>query len=536
MNWTGGHLHRHSKANSNTLLKSQKRHFAKARLRAQNTSSPSRPLISIHAQHQPNLSIGQRGTSKGSRKQHAGLDTLLQNKSQNTAQPRRPAICRISIPSEKQPQHSHNNKGFGLNHLFKENLLSQRDWAGLNKTRPMKSLWFPERASLGDFQQRLALSQMQEHPIKAAETYLSSSSHSRISTVQMGQNSSIQVASSILKARASYPLPQQTESSSNPAEDCPVDLVREYTTLRRYAPEREFHSNHNVQVGPEEQIHQPISPTDIHSTRLIPLNQVRGLTTFDQVMELSSSLARENEHPSAGIFQPLEDFARESSYQTDECCVMGSHDCHSSHFGHQNGVHCDQDPRAVSHRIQQPDAFSCARIRHSPEKSSSPPQVLLPFSFSLQQPQGCKETELHLPLLSTYRTRKGIYRCQITDRKDQQLPSKDQNWATEAQVDPLFTRLLPSSPSSEYLDVRHGQKVLNSSLKRKSSDDRVYSSCRPKRVAVSGLLSAIVPYSETNSLCSLNSTQLASHENTFRDGKSTVTTSGSSEDATLFEF
>ena len=35
MNWTGGRLHRHSKANANVLVKTQKQHFARARLQLQ---------------------------------------------------------------------------------------------------------------------------------------------------------------------------------------------------------------------------------------------------------------------------------------------------------------------------------------------------------------------------------------------------------------------------------------------------------------------------------------------------------------------
>ena len=52
MNWTGGRLQR-SKANANTLVKTQKQHFAKARLRLQNgQSSQSQLAFSIaHGQH-----------------------------------------------------------------------------------------------------------------------------------------------------------------------------------------------------------------------------------------------------------------------------------------------------------------------------------------------------------------------------------------------------------------------------------------------------------------------------------------------------
>ena len=43
MNWTGGRLHR-SKANANTLIKTQKQHFARARLRLQNGQSARSPF------------------------------------------------------------------------------------------------------------------------------------------------------------------------------------------------------------------------------------------------------------------------------------------------------------------------------------------------------------------------------------------------------------------------------------------------------------------------------------------------------------
>ena len=65
MNWTGGRLQR-SKANANTIVKSQKHHFAKARLRPQNELSPRSPVASsvTHGQHdhdtemQDDISVG----------------------------------------------------------------------------------------------------------------------------------------------------------------------------------------------------------------------------------------------------------------------------------------------------------------------------------------------------------------------------------------------------------------------------------------------------------------------------------------------
>lgn len=46
MNWTGGRLQRHSKANTNATLKAQKQHFAKARLQQHNGQSMPSPLSS----------------------------------------------------------------------------------------------------------------------------------------------------------------------------------------------------------------------------------------------------------------------------------------------------------------------------------------------------------------------------------------------------------------------------------------------------------------------------------------------------------
>lgn len=47
MNWTGGRLHRHIKANTNAQVKTQKHHFAKARQDVRRTRVAPRPNFSI---------------------------------------------------------------------------------------------------------------------------------------------------------------------------------------------------------------------------------------------------------------------------------------------------------------------------------------------------------------------------------------------------------------------------------------------------------------------------------------------------------
>jgi hypothetical protein len=53
MNWTGGRLHRHIKANTNEQVKTQKHHFAKARQEVQQPRSIPQPTLSILGQFQP---------------------------------------------------------------------------------------------------------------------------------------------------------------------------------------------------------------------------------------------------------------------------------------------------------------------------------------------------------------------------------------------------------------------------------------------------------------------------------------------------
>lgn len=52
MNWTGGRLNRHIKANANERVRLQKQHFAKARQEIQYPSSATQPTFSILGQYQ----------------------------------------------------------------------------------------------------------------------------------------------------------------------------------------------------------------------------------------------------------------------------------------------------------------------------------------------------------------------------------------------------------------------------------------------------------------------------------------------------
>jgi len=52
MNWTGGRLHLHIKANTNEQVRKQKQHFAKARQEIQHPASTPHPVFSILGEFQ----------------------------------------------------------------------------------------------------------------------------------------------------------------------------------------------------------------------------------------------------------------------------------------------------------------------------------------------------------------------------------------------------------------------------------------------------------------------------------------------------
>ena len=146
MNWTGGKLQRHSKANSNAQVKAQRDYFARARLR-RNTqplastapdipigTPPDQPEQSrrLHNSLSRNLAIDEQRSSKGSRRPKPLQDAV--HKTHSTVQQstlHRKAKVQNS-PSVTPPQVK------TLEHV-KKSLLKQSDWLGLSFTRPPKT-------------------------------------------------------------------------------------------------------------------------------------------------------------------------------------------------------------------------------------------------------------------------------------------------------------------------------------------------------------------------------------------------------------
>ena len=162
MNWTGGSLQRHSKANANTIIKKQKQHFAKARL--QSRSHHFRPPSSISS-----VPIPRPKNRLASKPQSSAASSPNHDLSQGSgALPRSPAS-----PQQTHTEHTSNTRRrqygdrasndkadrqvnplfyvFSLLMIFsrqpgiahdvdyaRNDLLGTSDWVGLATTRPAR--------------------------------------------------------------------------------------------------------------------------------------------------------------------------------------------------------------------------------------------------------------------------------------------------------------------------------------------------------------------------------------------------------------
>ena len=162
MNWTGGSLQRHSKANANTLVKKQKQHFAKARLQSRSRHirlSSAGPSIAELPQYAPLLrkrrsspiALGTQDSTQKSVRGNEAFGTVWRlSENPNSQFARRepsnqstedeagrqdnPGVRAMPslMFSDRQPDDTN-----GVDHARKD-LLETSDWVGLTTMRPAR--------------------------------------------------------------------------------------------------------------------------------------------------------------------------------------------------------------------------------------------------------------------------------------------------------------------------------------------------------------------------------------------------------------
>jgi hypothetical protein len=142
MNWTGGRLQRHSKANANAQVKAQKDYFARARIRQNTKASAPSPLhLSIAAppeqQARPRHSLDLPG-HRAAVDECQSRQGRRRSKFEDATYKSHAITPRSTIHQRAKAQSSHSTTPPRVNTLehVKRSLLKQPDWLGLAGTRP----------------------------------------------------------------------------------------------------------------------------------------------------------------------------------------------------------------------------------------------------------------------------------------------------------------------------------------------------------------------------------------------------------------
>ena len=293
MNWTGGRLQRHSKANANPALKKQRHYFAKARLRLQNGNAPPSP---------PSLSI-----FKGF---DPAVPTIDPDNIHNNEPPERIATDNKGVdrphtrdrdPRERQPSPQHSQcaepqldpvpPGDPLIDL-KRRLLQKTDWVGLAATKPAQIRFQPAEEMERIGRRRKVTKQEpkqrapQTHRLQPHHNIIQPFRHRDSQSVQPCLNEkeySIRIGSNIHQTQTTKesfqqsirsPLSQSTHPDSMLLDKLDVPLIP------TRVPRQELRKDEVLRVKSV-------------SSGLISLKDARNMKTFDEVLHRSSSQVRE---------------------------------------------------------------------------------------------------------------------------------------------------------------------------------------------------------------------------------------------------
>jgi hypothetical protein len=319
MNWTGGKLQRHSKANSNAVVKAQKDHFARARLRRSNKPTVLTPLhISIAAaddqdehthrfrgQRRRQAATDDEPPHSNSRRRalpDPTLDKAARSRKRGHLESRRLNIQ--SLPLLTSPR---------VNTLeyVKRSLLKQSDWLSLAPARPSKINSGPSVDSRQIGRRRRVTREdraRQKHGAdqRKVEHDLIKPFAQKTSGTQPAEseNVSIRIGSKIHQSQAidsSHQSEKQATavSQSSSTEPMLLDVLEAQATGR---PMKDLGPYYLSEQG--SNYYLPVRQIDeqavIYDDALIPLEKARDFANFDEVKAYSSS-AKQTSLSSASI-------------------------------------------------------------------------------------------------------------------------------------------------------------------------------------------------------------------------------------------
>ena len=456
MNWTGGRLQRHSKANANPALKKQRHYFAKARLRLQNGNvPPSPPSLSIFKALDPAVpTIDPENIHK-----HQPPERIATN-SKGLDRPH----TRDRDPLERQPSSRQSQRaetqlksvppGDPLIDL-KRRLLQKTDWVGLAATKPAQIRFQPAEEMERIGRRRKVTKQErkqrppQTHRLQPHHNIIQPFRHRDSQSVQPFINEkdySIRIGSNIHQTQTTKESFQQSIRSSQSQSTHPESMLLDKLDpplIPTRVPRQELRNDKALRV-------QSVS------SGLISLRDARNLKTFDEVLQRSSSQVREM--PSVRTGKGADDTLMASNTRLHQ---------QASDSDLMPGTRLAADTPSLP-SMPQLQEYSASRIRQTSSEQTSqlnvaePGQVAsarLPFSDSRRQAhrftldeQASVEQEVDTssyPPLETSGRRSPIRSKQY----EQQRLLSDQVWKANAPLNDVAT---PTTVSSgHYTQKRH---------------------------------------------------------------------------------
>ena len=286
MNWTGGKLHRHSKANANPLSKAQKQHFAKARLQCENDHTAD-ATSGVHIPHNIHLSLSHiniLGERPGPPNQHF---KHVRPEYSTEEQTRRESI---PLSARERQRESRSIEPETLDDV-RRNLLRNPDWLNLSAVKPVK-MRFPSARSIANIAKRRKIRkedrvrqqkghkrQLSPGSIRNRRKELLSSSAPKVS-IRLGSDIHRTQPTSASKVRPAMPFTQFVSSDTM--------LLDKHATYEQLPQSTEptSGSDRNDDVWSRNSIGTQGPDED---SGLLTLDRFLDSQTFDQVKERSES-------------------------------------------------------------------------------------------------------------------------------------------------------------------------------------------------------------------------------------------------------
>jgi hypothetical protein len=308
MNWTGGKLQRHSKANSNAQVKAQRDYFARARLRRNTqplaSTAPNIPIVT------PPDQPGQSRRSPNPRNQSLAINDERLRKGSRRSKPLQDAACgahsivqQYTLHRKTEAQQSPSTSTPQVKTLehVKTSLLKQSDWLGLTLTRPPKTEYKPptipekvgrrRRVNREDRQRqkyRAGKRKIEQHFVQTVAEVDDYNYGQPIPSAEL----SIRFGSNIhqsqpTRSQRAYQLPKSASQESSSTEAMLLDVV-EAQLLPTVNDSGEYYLE-EPKDGEAVAAGSLDGRSDQEDSALISLEQVRDFPSFDEVKRYSSS-------------------------------------------------------------------------------------------------------------------------------------------------------------------------------------------------------------------------------------------------------